>query len=290
MTPLLSIAAGVCPETGPADFVEASAEAGWDACGIWFDPDTWSARVAAEVRRRLDDSGLVALDIEPVFVLPDGDGGTTDHGDRIIEAASVVGARNILVVNRGAAASVFVDRFAELCDEAATVDVHCVVEFMAFMSTRTLADAVEVVSAAGRQNAGVLVDNLHLARTGSIPSDVSGLDPRWLPYVQLCDAPADGPDDLVTEALDGRCAVGEGGLPIAELLAVLPEGTPLSMEVRSRRLRTDHPNPTDRARALLESTRRFFDTSDPSRGGDDVALDHPTSIDGPAWPPNRENP
>lgn len=259
MTPLLSIAAGVCPETGPADFVAASADAGWRACGIWFDPETWTDSVASDVRRRLDDTGLVALDIEPVFVSPGSDGSSVvDHADRVIDAAARVGARNVLVVNRGADPDAFVHRFGELCDLAAPAGVHCVVEFMAFMTTTTLREALDVVHAVARPNAGVLVDNLHLARTGSIPADVRAVDPSYLPYAQLCDAPEAPESDLIVEALDGRLPIGQGGLPVAEVVDALPPDTPLSMEVRSKVLRDRHPDPTDRARALLQPTLRFF--------------------------------
>lgn len=258
MTPLLSIAAGVSPDTGPVDFVASAAEAGWPACGIWFDPDTWTDQVAAEVRRRLDDTGLVALDIEPVFVVPDGDGAVRDHGDRIIAAAAAVGARNVLVVNRGAAPEAFVDRFGELCDLAAPVGVNCVVEFMAFMSTTTLGEALDVVDTVDRPNGGVLVDNLHLERTGSTPADVRSIDPARLPYAQLCDAPATCESELVVEALDHRLPIGAGELPVAELIDALPPHTPLSMEVRSKWLRDAYPDPTARARALLVPTLRFF--------------------------------
>ena len=67
----------------------------------------------ATVRLRLDDTGLIALDMEPIFVTPDG-----DHGDAVIEAAATVGARNLLVVSRGVDDDRFVDRFGELCDLA----------------------------------------------------------------------------------------------------------------------------------------------------------------------------
>ena len=51
------------------------------------------AGVASDVRRRLDDTGLIALDMEPVFVTPGG-----DYGEAMIEAAATIGARNLLVV------------------------------------------------------------------------------------------------------------------------------------------------------------------------------------------------
>jgi sugar phosphate isomerase/epimerase len=250
---LVSLAAGVCPETGPADFVAACASAGWPACGIWFDPETWTDDVARDVRTRLDDTGLIALDMEPIFVTPDG-----DHGDRMIDAAAAVGARNLLVVSRGVADERFAERFAELCDLAAVQGIGCSVEFMAFMTVRDLPQALAVLDAVGRPNAAVLVDNLHLARTGGAPADVAAVAPARLPYVQLCDAPSGVPDNLIVEALDGRLTLGCGVLPITDLIDVLPSHTALSMEIRSKRLRDEFPDPADRAHHVLATTKRLL--------------------------------
>ncbi len=254
MDRLLSLAAGVCPETGPVDFVTATAAAGWPACGIWFDPDTWTDAVARDVRKRLDDTGLVALDMEPIFVTPGG-----DHGDRIIDAAAAVGARNLLVVSRGVDDERFAERFAELCDTAAVHGIGCSIEFMAFMSVTTLVQALVVLDAVDRPNGHVLIDHLHLDRTGGTVADVAAVDPARLSYVQLCDAPAAVPVEvagLVTEALDLRLNLGDGALPVNELVDCLPAHTALSMEIRSAALRSGIPDPTDRARHVLEATRK----------------------------------
>lgn len=250
---LLSLAAGVCPETGPADFVAACASAGWPACGVWFDAETWTGAVATEVRQRLDDTGLIALDMEPIFVTPD-----RDHGHRVIEAAATVGAQNLLVVSRGVDDARFIERFGELCDIAAVHDIGCSLEFMAFMSVRDLPQALAVLDAVDRPNANVLIDNLHLARTGGTTADAAAVVPGRLPYVQLCDAPAAAPDQLVVEALDTRLTLGNGELPVRELVDALPAHTALSLEVRSAHLRSVYPDPTDRARHILETTQAFL--------------------------------
>ncbi len=252
---LLSLAAGVCPETPPAEFVSACADAGWEACGIWFDAGTWTDATAADVRRRLDDTGLVALDMEPIFVTPEG-----DHGDRIVEAAAAVGARNLLVVSRGVSDELFAERFGELCDLAVPHGIGCSVEFMRFMSVQDLPQALRILDATRRPNGGVLIDNLHLDRTGGTVDDVGSIDPVRLPYLQLCDAPAappsTAPADLVTEALDGRLVLGDGALAILDLVAALPAHTALSMEIRSAALRSDFPDPTERARHVLDTSLR----------------------------------
>ena len=210
--------------------------------------------MATEVRRRLDDTGLIALDMEPVFVTPDG-----DHGARMVEAAAGVGARNLLVVARGVDDDRFVERFAELCDLAAPHGIGCSVEFMAFMSTRSLPAALAVLDAVDRPNGAVLIDNLHLARTDGTVADVAEIAPEPLPYVQLCDGPATARGDLITEALDGRLVLGAGALPVHELVAALPASTALSMEIRSAELRSTFPDPADRAHHVLATSRLALD-------------------------------
>lgn len=257
---LLSLAAGVCPETGPIDFVEACAAAGWTACGIWFDAATWTDSTTTEVRRRLDDTGLIALDMEPVFVTPNG-----DFGDRMVDAAASVGARNLLVVSRGVDDAHFAHRFGELCDLAAPHGIGCSIEFMRFMSVQDLPQALSVLDTAQRLNAGVLIDNLHLARTGGSVADVGAVAPELLAYAQLCDAPKEPPVDLYSEAVDGRAVLGGGGLPIHQLVDALPAHTSLSMEIRSSALRSAFPDATERARHVLATSRNVLHSDAPER-------------------------
>ena len=127
------------------------------------------------------------------------------------------------------------------------------------MAVRTLRDAVTIVEQVDDPTAGVLIDVLHLIRSGGTTDDVAAVDPALLPYAQLCDVMATAPDDargLLDEALHGRLLPGDGVAPIADLLRTLPAGCPLSLEMRSRRLMADFPDPTARAVAVLEATRR----------------------------------
>jgi sugar phosphate isomerase/epimerase len=99
----------------------------------------------------------------------------------------------------------------------------------------------------------VLVDTLHLARSGGRPADLTAVPALLLPYLQVADAPAAGPGEaagLLDEALNGRLLPGEGALPIGETLATVP-AVPLSFEVRSRALRGGWPDPVERARRVL---------------------------------------
>ena len=246
------------PEFEPPEVVSAAAAAGLDLAGIWFDPETWSLARAREVRRRLDGSGVGALDMEPIFVTPEG-----DCGFELIDAAAEVGAGNVLTVSRGLEPARFAARFAELCDHAAPAGINVVVEPTMLYSVTTLAEAQQVVALAGRPNAGILADNLHLDRAGGEPiAALRRLDPALLPYAQLCDAPTRpaevSPSGLFDDARDGRRLLGEGGLPVREFVDALPEGIPLSLEIRSRQLREDYPDATERAARVHANAIEFL--------------------------------
>ena len=254
----LSLAAGVLPEFEPPEVVAAAAAAGFELVGVWFDVGTWSPARAREVRRRLDGTGLVALDMEPIFVTPDG-----DCGFELIDAAAEVGARNVLTVSRGPEPARFADRFGELCDHAAPAGITVVVEPTLLYSVATLAGAQQVVALAGRPNGAILADNLHLDRAGGNAIEALGrLDPALLPYAQVCDGPAEPADasraGLFGDARDERRLLGEGDLPVREFLAALPEGIPLSLEIRSRRLRDHYPDAAERATRVRANAMRYL--------------------------------
>ena len=254
----LSLAAGVLPEFEPPEVVSAAAAAGFGMVGIWFDPESWSAARARDVRRRLDATGLAALDMEPIFATPE-----ADWGERLIDAAAEVGARNVLTVSRGLEPTRFAERFDELCDHAAPAGITVVVEPTLLYSVTTLAEAQHVVALAGRPNGAILADNLHLDRAGGNPIDaLRRLDPALLPYAQLCDGPARPADTsrsgLFSDARDGRRLLGEGELPVREFVAALPAGIPLSLEIRSRQLRKRYPDAAERAAAVYDNATRFL--------------------------------
>lgn len=254
----LSLAAGTVLDCSPAETVSVAARAGFDAAGIWVDLAEWTDAVTADVRTRLDDTGLHALDAEVIRLRADRPIG---DGLRLIDIAAAVNAEFALVVSQDPDLGRTADRYAELCAHGSSVGVRPVLEFMRFMTVRTLAEAVEVVRAAGHPAGGVLVDALHLDRGGESPADVAGLDPDLLPYVQLCDAVAEAPpaEGLVTEALDGRLLPGDGALPLTDLIQAVKADVPFSMELRSAALRTDHPDPLDRAAVVLTASRAMLE-------------------------------
>ena len=249
MNRLLSLAAGVQIDVAPPDMVTVAHDAGWPAVGIWFDGKTWTDSTSREVRQRLDDTGVIALDIEPIIPSEDGN----DFAEQLIEAAAVIGARYILFTSRLKDQVRTTDRYQQVCEMALPHGIKVVCEFLPIFPLNTLSMAADIVATANVRNGGVLIDNLHLSRSGSSIEEVQAMPTELFPYLQICDAPAERPADfgaLLDEALNGRLCPGEGSLPIAELLRAVP-AVPLSFEVRSKFLR-DITNPVERAKHLLK--------------------------------------
>lgn len=249
---LVSLAAGTIAEVPPADAVDVAARAGFGGVGIWFDPDTFDASVARAVRGRLDATGLVALDVEPVILGPHG-----DPGDALVDAAGEVGARFVLLASRWRDRAAAVARTAALCERAAPYGVTIAVEFLPPFAVHTLDAAVAFARDVAASNCGVLVDTLHLDRSGGSVGALAAhlaASPELFGYLQLADAPAEPGADWRDEAMWGRLLPGDGALPLVDVLRTVPD-VPLSVELRSRALTEAFPDPVERARAVLAATQ-----------------------------------
>lgn len=128
-----------------------------------------------------------------------------------------------------------VHNFAALCELASGYGLRVDLEFMRWRPVATLQQAVAVVRAAGQGNAGVLLDALHLYRSGGDEHVLAQIDPLYLQAVQLCDAPLQAPVEalIIQEAREGRLLPGRGQLPLAALLSALPADVHVSVETPS---------------------------------------------------------
>jgi sugar phosphate isomerase/epimerase len=251
-------------DVGPVEAVDVAAASGWPAVGLWYDDDTWDSRTTTAVRRRLDADGVVALDIEPIILMPAGaetDAMLPDSAIRMLEVGAAVGARNVLVASREPDTARVAAVVHHLCEIAWPLGMRVVLEFLPIMAVRTLAEAVAIVTEADHPAAGVLVDALHLERSGGTPADVSAVSRHLLPYAQICDVAPDAPADvagLLAEALHGRLLPGDGSAPLLDLMDALPAGCPLSLEMRSRALMAGFPEPVERGRVVLAAITKLL--------------------------------
>lgn len=236
---MLSISHLTALDATPPELVSAAAGAGFDAVGIRVWPGADEAPypmlgdtpMMRETLARLADTGTQVLDVEVLRLRPDS---RHDHALRILDAGARLGARGVLVIGNDPDEDRLVDRFAAICAAAAERGMRACLEFMIFSLVKTLADAVRVLDRAAHPAGAILVDALHMQRSGATPADVAVLPPDRLPYAQLCDGPfhpVRPPEEVaLTEARTGRLFPGDGEIPLRELIAALPRGAAIAVE------------------------------------------------------------
>jgi len=151
------------------------------------------------------------------------------------------------------------DRIARSADAFAAAGVRLALEFVPYTQVRTLDDARAVCDRVGRAQLGLLIDTLHLARSGGSADDIAQLAPDEIAAVQIADAAAIAPADLATESRESRRLPGEGSLDLAGFAAALSQcgwtGV-VSTEVLSADLR--RLPAAALAEACAISARRYF--------------------------------
>lgn len=257
----LSLASGVLPEFGPVDIVEAGSAAGFDAVGLWVDPAEWTAQHTRDTRAALQASGLPVLDVEVVWIRPDT---TLDDHRKILDVGAEVGAANVLCVSSHPDEAETVARLTALCRHAEGSGMRVALEFGVFTNVKCLRQALGILDLVGHPQRAVLVDPIHVDRSGTTVAEIAAIDPVLLPYAQFCDARAQRPDvsnfdAVITDAIDLREQPGEGALPLAAMLEALPAGIPLSLELRSKALRDAFAHPALRAKAVLDGMRSWME-------------------------------
>lgn len=250
----------------PPQLVDIAARAGYEALTLHITPPLpglgaqicypmlGASPMLDEVLARLGDTGLRVHDIQALRLR---DNTHIPDFEPVFAAGARLGAKYAVTVcdlESQPAASDALGRLAEL---AAPFGIAIALEFMAYSGVKSLVAAREVLRQAGNADAVLMLDALHLFRSGGTVAQVAATDPRLIPYVQLCDAPSVAPDSnagLRTEALTDRRLPGQGELPLMKLLEALPAPIALSVEAPSAALQATHSD-FFIARLALEQTR-----------------------------------
>ncbi|NIJ08752.1 sugar phosphate isomerase/epimerase [Sphingomonas vulcanisoli] len=247
----LAMASGVVPELDPLATISAAAAAGFDAVGLWIEPQNWDPALQRNAAAALRDTGLGLIDVEAIWLRP---GRLPDTARRAVDIGIRLGAANALVVSSDPDISASADKFAELCDHAAGAPIRINLEFGPFADISTFEQARAILAEVRQPEAALLFDPYHLFRTGGVLADVQSTAKEKLSYAQICDAMV-GPDGL---GLIDRALPGEGVLPLGDFLSALPPGIPLSVELRSPTLYAAEPDPLRRACRVAQATRAFL--------------------------------
>lgn len=181
-------------DASPIETIQAAAAAGFRSVGIRISGRRRSdpyVRVIAnpamigEIRKRIDDSGLRLSNIDAYHLRPD-----TVWSDlqSVVDTTAALGSKIIALNINLPLDNQTVDLFSRYCEYAKQSGIQIAIEFVPYSALRTLELAVRMIEQSGQSNAGLLVDPLHLARSGGSPAAIKKVDPKRIILVQLCDA------------------------------------------------------------------------------------------------------
>jgi sugar phosphate isomerase/epimerase len=245
-----------------AEHVSVAAETGYQSVGLRLlgsrapAPELFRDEAALRAaEQRLRDTGVTVLDGEIFWLMADTD---VREYRGLFEAMERFGARLLLVLARDPDLQRVFDNFAELCSLTAAHGIKPCFEFCKVTTVETLAQATDIVRRSGQPNARVLVDALHLSRSGGTPADVARADPALFEYAQLCDAPAAIPSrERMLEEPSDRLMPGQGGLPLVDLVRALPADLPIAIEAPVKAL--EHLSPRERASRAKRGLERILE-------------------------------
>jgi sugar phosphate isomerase/epimerase/4-hydroxyphenylpyruvate dioxygenase-like putative hemolysin len=255
----------------PPELVDAAAEAGYRYVGLRLTrvtpqephyPLATDPALMRTTKVRLAATGVEVLDIELARISPD-----EDPKDflRFLEAGAELGARHVITQLPDPDRARKTDRFARLCELAGPLGLTVDLEFPSWTETPDLREAVRVLRGADQPNAGILVDLLHFARSGSSVADLRQLPAEWFHFVHVCDAPPGVPatnEGLIHTARFERLFPGEGGIDVHGILDSLPPGLPYALEIPRATL-VAQVGGKEHARMSIAAARKHLDRSLP---------------------------
>jgi sugar phosphate isomerase/epimerase len=263
--PVVSLAALTVLDAGPAGQIRAAAEAGFESVGLRLNPllSSDEAVVGDMARQReiedlLHETGLKVLEIGVFPIRPDTN---IDELAPVLAFSHKIGARYLVCPVEDTDPSRRVATFARLCEMAASCALTGLIEFNPYSACPNLDAALAIVQAAEAENSGLVIDALHLSRSGGSPVDLMAVPAPLLPLVHLCDAPPPPTgqrtiEELRAESRTARLLPGEGSLWLDELLSALPADVAISVEAPTAR---DAGLPAaEGARRALDATRNLL--------------------------------
>ena len=265
MSTVLSLAALTVLDAGPAGQIKAAAAAGFRSVGLRLMPLLASDEVVVgdaakerEVWSALAAAGMTVLEIGVFPVKPAMDWSLIAD---VVDFSAHISAQFLVCPVEDTDRERCLGSLRRLADVAAAHGLVALVEFNPYSACRTLAEAAELVAASGHPAIALVIDVLHLSRSGGSPGDLAGIDPRLIRLVHLCDAPLPPQgfrsiDELRAESRTARLLPGEGALWLDQVLDAVPAGTPLSIEAPSAR--HAHLPAAERARRALAASEALL--------------------------------
>jgi sugar phosphate isomerase/epimerase len=227
-----------------------------------FWPLASDAAMLRDTRAAIKDHGVAVFDLEVLWLGADFD---VKSLEPFFSVAAELGAKAVLVAGTDPERARLIQSYATFCDAARPFGLTADLEFMPWTKVPNAKVALDIVQTANRPNGGILVDALHLARSGSTLDDIRAIPRELLHYVQICDAPAAIPttiEGLLHTARRERLLPGEGDINLRDLFAALPHDLPVSLEIPND-VRIGTIGSREWARQAIAATLQVLDSLNP---------------------------
>lgn len=212
--------------------VETAARAGFSGMGFWH-ADILEVRKKYsfhDMKQILAANGIVSIEVEWLldWYCTDARRAVSDETrELLLDAAEALGARHIKIGdlwNDCADVPQMTEEFAVLCRQAAERGTNVLFEMLprGFSRAPSLDQVLAICRGAGARNGGIMLDNLHLQRTGTGPDEiVRKLGPQDLLGVEINDGTLATPVDLGDSIINKRLLPGDGEFDIAGFLQAI---------------------------------------------------------------------
>jgi sugar phosphate isomerase/epimerase len=261
-TPSLSLDCLTLPDVAPVDLIRVAAEAGYGSFSLWVQPPAMydvmlaTPAMTSDLARAIADHSVTLGNLE-VFNL------NSDEPITVYESAIAIGAqlgaKTATAIDFGEPRADIAERLAAFHRLCADHGILAIVEPISMGNVRTPQDGADLIRAAG-VDAKLVIDCVHLVRTGCTADTLRTIPPEYVGHVQICDGPAEAtPDEIGLEATANRLYPGEGDFPLLEILAAVPPGATLGLEVPNLDRLQRGVAPAERAREALSAARAVLD-------------------------------
>lgn len=252
----------------PVDFVNLAAALGCSCIstgltGIGYNPHGYPAFslrddgvMRREMRAAMRDRGVAISLGEGCIIRPDKD---IRDAAADMDIMQELGVERLNTVSMDPDLNRSLDQLAQFAEMAGERGMLSTIELCPALTINNLDAALAAVRHVGRRDFSLLLDTMHLGRSGATAAEVGALDPALIGYVQLCDAPRTPSEpNYLKEATFERMVPGEGDMPLRAYLAAMPPGVTIGLEVPLSSQAEAGDGPEIRMRRCVDAARRLL--------------------------------
>jgi sugar phosphate isomerase/epimerase len=204
-----------------------------------------------ELAAALEGRGVVLANTEGFFALP---GRDVSSYAPALDMMAGLGSERINTIGLDPDQGRCLDQLAALAELAGARGLVTTLEFVIGCPIGDLPGALAAWRHVGRDDFKLLIDPMHLIRSGGAPADVAALPPGAIGYAQLCDCTRVARDQM-HEARYERMVPGEGELPLLDILKALPRDVRIGIEVPQLSLAEAGVGPHERLGRCVDAAR-----------------------------------